>query len=891
MEGSAINDTQIHKHDVFISYSTKNKNVADAIVSDFEQHGIKCWYAPRDIVPGQEWVTAIKEGLSDARIFVLIYTNESNESRQVMNEVALAFNAGKTIVPFRLTEELMNNELEYYLTRVHWLDAITKPLNKNIEELRKYVGNILQHTTETDSMPVQKTEPVKKKKTNPLKIIIPVAVSLVVLIGVLFAVLAGAPARNMAKGIAAYNSEYHGSADDALARECFEKAAKKKPDAYYYLGRLDEREYKYEDALDKYETGMENGSNLATARLGYLYQTGNGVTIDIDKAKELYDEAYANGCKEAAYYLGFFAMNGLDKEDDYAEIALDSFKESLKSSDIETIGLTYLKIGDLYKNGFAGVERDYDKAIENYNHSLKKDHSRRGDVYYSIGLIYLAQGKDDEANEYYAKSLEYYEEAAKQGNIVALGNVALSYEYGRGCGVNGQTAFDYYKKAADLGNYRSMTNIGHLFRYGKDPLQKNTESAYEWYDKAARKGYGYAMACIGDMYYLGEYGQVDGKINYDEASNWYEKAAKNGYAGAYASLGDMYLYGKGVDKDIDIALEKYQKGIDMGNTTAMVKLGYYYDLVVETPNYPEAIKWYMKAVNGGDTTAMTLVGLLYEYGDGVSQDYQEAAKFYRMAAGEGYTNASYHLGEFYYYGYLSDDKKTPDYEKAYKYFKKASESGDTDSLNYLGIMYQCGYYVDINIDTAKDYYQKAVDSGNIVAARNLGNIYYLEDKDFEKAKELYEDKGGWEDDDLVSLRLGLMYFDDSVDGGAIANDYSKAKYYFLKALEFGYSNDPVMAELYSDIGYCSYHTEEYEDFAIYSEKAANIDVNNAKYARNAGVGYDLIYDYDNAVKWYSIALDRGYKDEDLISWIKDLNDKNLISQTAYNNYAKKWLEN
>ena len=33
--------------DVFISYSTKNKSVADAIVSNFENNGIRCWYAPR----------------------------------------------------------------------------------------------------------------------------------------------------------------------------------------------------------------------------------------------------------------------------------------------------------------------------------------------------------------------------------------------------------------------------------------------------------------------------------------------------------------------------------------------------------------------------------------------------------------------------------------------------------------------------------------------------------------------------------------------------------------------------------------------------------------------------------------------------------------------------
>ena len=141
---SLMMEEKTGNYEVFISYSTKNKNVADAVVANFEKNGIRCWYAPRDILPGQEWVSAIKEGLRAAKVFVLIFTQESNLSRQVMNEVALAFNASKTIVPFRLTEEMMNDELEYYLTRVHWLDAVSKPLERSIEALRNYVEVILQ---------------------------------------------------------------------------------------------------------------------------------------------------------------------------------------------------------------------------------------------------------------------------------------------------------------------------------------------------------------------------------------------------------------------------------------------------------------------------------------------------------------------------------------------------------------------------------------------------------------------------------------------------------------------------------------------------------------------------------------------------------------------------
>jgi hypothetical protein len=46
-------------HDVFISYSSKDKPLADGICANLEAVGIRCWTAPRDIGPGEDWPTAI----------------------------------------------------------------------------------------------------------------------------------------------------------------------------------------------------------------------------------------------------------------------------------------------------------------------------------------------------------------------------------------------------------------------------------------------------------------------------------------------------------------------------------------------------------------------------------------------------------------------------------------------------------------------------------------------------------------------------------------------------------------------------------------------------------------------------------------------------------------
>src|ERR1051326_2355713 len=49
--------------DIFISHSSKDKAAADAVCAALERHGIGCWIAPRDIVPGTDWSAAIVDGL------------------------------------------------------------------------------------------------------------------------------------------------------------------------------------------------------------------------------------------------------------------------------------------------------------------------------------------------------------------------------------------------------------------------------------------------------------------------------------------------------------------------------------------------------------------------------------------------------------------------------------------------------------------------------------------------------------------------------------------------------------------------------------------------------------------------------------------------------------
>ena len=143
-------------HDVFISYPSKTKPIADAICAKLESQNIRCWFAPRDILPGQPYAKALVDAIDSSKIFILVFSAETNNSPHIMSEVREAFNNTLVIIPFRIDNILPSKELEFYIGAPHWLDAMTPPLERHIDELVRVVR--LNLGTETP--------PIAKFSTN-----------------------------------------------------------------------------------------------------------------------------------------------------------------------------------------------------------------------------------------------------------------------------------------------------------------------------------------------------------------------------------------------------------------------------------------------------------------------------------------------------------------------------------------------------------------------------------------------------------------------------------------------------------------------------------------------------------------------------------------------------
>jgi hypothetical protein len=122
-------------HDVFISHSAKDKVTADAVCAMLESEGVRCWIAPRDVLPSMEWGEAIIDAIEECRIMVLVFTANANESPQIRREVERAVNRGVAILPVRIEDVLPGKGLEYFIGNVHWLDALNPPLEAHLKGL------------------------------------------------------------------------------------------------------------------------------------------------------------------------------------------------------------------------------------------------------------------------------------------------------------------------------------------------------------------------------------------------------------------------------------------------------------------------------------------------------------------------------------------------------------------------------------------------------------------------------------------------------------------------------------------------------------------------------------------------------------------------------------
>jgi TolB-like protein/tetratricopeptide (TPR) repeat protein len=131
-------------HDVFVSYASHDAAVANSIVENLEQHGCKCWIAPRDVAPGSQYADEIVGAINGSKVFVLVLSEHAVSSPHVGRELERAASKRRRIIVLRTDAAPLTRSFEYFLSESQWIDVAALGVPASLTKLSQAVRQRLE---------------------------------------------------------------------------------------------------------------------------------------------------------------------------------------------------------------------------------------------------------------------------------------------------------------------------------------------------------------------------------------------------------------------------------------------------------------------------------------------------------------------------------------------------------------------------------------------------------------------------------------------------------------------------------------------------------------------------------------------------------------------------
>jgi hypothetical protein len=171
---------------IFISYSSFDQKVAETICDALQARGYSCWIACRNIGAGENFQEAIVKAIRSAKVMLLVFTSNANNSDEIKKEIVLAGRHRITVVPVRVEDVAPNDALAYEFATRQWIDLF-KDWEHEIERLTSQIGTILADggpIRDIAGDPSAKPAPPAPAKKSPPRPLIALAALLVVALGI-----------------------------------------------------------------------------------------------------------------------------------------------------------------------------------------------------------------------------------------------------------------------------------------------------------------------------------------------------------------------------------------------------------------------------------------------------------------------------------------------------------------------------------------------------------------------------------------------------------------------------------------------------------------------------------------------------------------------------------
>ena len=129
---------------VFTSYSRRDTEVVDTIVSKMSEAGISVWIDREAIKAGNQWRVQIVQAIDTCQAFVLMLSPNSAASDNVRKEIDLSQDSGRTIFAVMLEPTKIPAEIRYQLAGLQFIDiqmlGFDKAVTLLIETVREHLA-------------------------------------------------------------------------------------------------------------------------------------------------------------------------------------------------------------------------------------------------------------------------------------------------------------------------------------------------------------------------------------------------------------------------------------------------------------------------------------------------------------------------------------------------------------------------------------------------------------------------------------------------------------------------------------------------------------------------------------------------------------------------------
>lgn len=135
---------ELMHHEVFISYRRSQLKLVEPLLKELENRDISYFIDKEGMNIGEDYQETLSKAIKSSKVFLLFWTSDAGDSREIGREVHIAYASEKKIVPYKIGDfnPLDHDKLSYALSGLHRVEY-AEQTPESIYEVVDYIDNFL----------------------------------------------------------------------------------------------------------------------------------------------------------------------------------------------------------------------------------------------------------------------------------------------------------------------------------------------------------------------------------------------------------------------------------------------------------------------------------------------------------------------------------------------------------------------------------------------------------------------------------------------------------------------------------------------------------------------------------------------------------------------------